>query len=903
MRYVWVGLAIVLVDLLGKLLAMHGVYGDGLLIPLGFLQLRVFGGGGDVILLAQPLELNLGTGLILLVPLIAVLLLLLLDRPLLMSYTLFGLGVQFLAGCGLAEALTRFLHGESTPFVVYGADGQMIVLLAARHVALLAGVGVMVADQVVRQRARRVPPPALQLAPEVAINLTGLRRGDDNVHIEATLSQAFMRNTRSAVTQLVNHYLASAGKGSHDQPAVKSLQAARDSYAGMLHVAMNQGRPTGDTSHIDLLRLAVLVFVREQVRSAIAEGVERRYERNRGVLQRANDERDMRQGAAEQLLVSRGTVFHQVCRQLFLQLAAQEQNILSRAGEVLPGFSLSALFSVPLLQAATPEDDDVLMEYYALLGHRRSDAYSFRRLDALFNEVFPPLSLGTPRDNASGVAAVPGSGMAPSVLGVPQNITLLLDVAATKEAIRAARSGGDRTLLPKLRAQMRFQRLQLASLRLALERADLVTTLLALYETPQLYSHYSGAFAPLLLNDLVRARQSRRHIGRRLGLGAGRASDQPPLQPILQASRRVRSRSRRDISAILLRFVEDFSAYRRDFQLYLATQEAVSNIRLLYAEREIITARLNRRLYEFPTPDEVAIGAEAVAGHVILKADLRGSTQITEQLVRRELNPATYFSHNFYEPITALTNHYHGEKIFIEGDAMILMFLETADPRRERLAVASACGLAVRLLEMVARGNERNASYVLPPLELGIGITYQAGSPTYVFDGTTRIVISPAINRADRLSSSAAGLRKHIAPHLHAPRVAVFKAINGSDDLDSKQPLELVYNVDGVALEPAAFAQLAEELPLRCVLDVPDGLGDGELFAAPWPFHTDKHRQLVIRRAEVCMLNEALAQEPDAPQACFFEVIAAPALLEALERSRLGEPLSASSVLKSVSLP
>jgi class 3 adenylate cyclase len=388
-----------------------------------------------------------------------------------------------------------------------------------------------------------------------------------------------------------------------------------------------------------------------------------------------------------------------------------------------------------------------------------------------------------------------------------------------------------------------------------------------------------------------------------LGLGGGRAADKTPLQPILQASRRVRSRSRRDISAILLRFIEDFSAYRRDFQLYLAAQEAVSKIRLLYDEREIITARMNHRLYEFPTPDEVAVSAEAVAGHVILKADLRGSTLITEQLVSRGLNPATYFSRNFYEPITALTSHYHGEKIFLEGDAMILMFLETVDPRSERLAVASACGLAVRLLEMLARGNEINASYALPPLEIGIGIAYQTGSPTYVFDGTTRIVISPAINRADRLSSSAAGLRKHIAPLPHAPRVAVFKALNGGDDTDGKQPQEQIYNVDGVALEPAAFAQLAEELPLRRILDVADDFGDGEWYATPWPFHTDKNRQMVIRRALVRDLNETPEQKSDLLQACYCEVIAAPTLLEVLERSRLGEPLSASSVLKSASLP
>ncbi len=902
MRYAWVGLAIVLIDLLGKLLDAHGVSNDGLTIPLGFLQLRMFGMGGDAIPLSQPLVLNLGTGLMLLVPLIAVLLLLMLDRPLLMSYTLFGLGVQFLAGSGLAVAMTRIMIGGYATFVAHDAGGLTILLLSARHFMLLIGVGVLVADQVTRRNARRAPPPVLQLAPEVAIDLTALRRGDDNVHIDATLSPAFMRNTRSAVTLLVTNHLANlAGKGKQNQPYGQVLQAVRDGYTGMLRVAMNQVRPTGDNSRIDLLRLAVLIFIREQVRGALAEGIERRYEHNHGALHIAGEGRNSRHDA-ERLLAGRGTAFHQVCRQLFLLLDTQEKNSTSGASGLPASLSLPSLFSVPLLQAGSPEDDDVLMEYYPLLGRRRSDAYSFRRLDALFNEVFPP-SLVVPCNNKSGSAPELEAGMTPSVIGVPENITLLLDMATTKEAMRMAQPRGDRATYRRLGDLMRYQRLQLASLRMALERAKLVTTVLAIYETPQLYSIYSGEYAPQLLINLVRSRQNPMRIWRRLRQRGGRTSDKPPLMPILQALHRVRSRSVRDISAVLLRFAEDFSAYRRDYILYLATQDAVNKVRLLYEEREIRTVRMNHRLYEFPTPDEVAVSAEAIAGHVILKADLRGSTELTEQLVRRQLNPATYLSKNFYDPLTTLTARYQGEKVFIEGDAMILMFLETADLHRERLAVAKACGLAVRLLEMVAVSNVRNISYDLPTLELGIGITYQPGSPTYVFDGATRIVISPAINRADRLSSSADGLRKHISIHRHAPRVAVFHAVSSGDDLTGKRVAHLIYNVNGIALEPAAFWQLVEELPLYRVVGVPEGMGDGELFATPWPSPAGKHYRLVIRRARICALNEAPVEMSDASLACYFEVIAVPALLAVLEQSQLGELLTVPSTPKSVSLP
>ena len=41
----------------------------------------------------------------------------------------------------------------------------------------------------------------------------------------------------------------------------------------------------------------------------------------------------------------------------------------------------------------------------------------------------------------------------------------------------------------------------------------------------------------------------------------------------------------------------------------------------------------------------------SIAGYVILKADIRDSTRLTSDLLKRGLNPASYFSLNFYEPL------------------------------------------------------------------------------------------------------------------------------------------------------------------------------------------------------------------------------------------------------------
>ena len=46
--------------------------------------------------------------------------------------------------------------------------------------------------------------------------------------------------------------------------------------------------------------------------------------------------------------------------------------------------------------------------------------------------------------------------------------------------------------------------------------------------------------------------------------------------------------------------------------------------------------------------------AERVLRHVVLKADVRDSTRLTRTMMDKGLNPASYFSLNFYDPVNKL---------------------------------------------------------------------------------------------------------------------------------------------------------------------------------------------------------------------------------------------------------
>ena len=131
---------------------------------------------------------------------------------------------------------------------------------------------------------------------------------------------------------------------------------------------------------------------------------------------------------------------------------------------------------------------------------------------------------------------------------------------------------------------------------------------------------------------------------------------------------------------------------------------------------------------------------------------------LTRSLLQRDMNPASYFSLNFYDPVNKLLSKYGAHKVFVEGDAIILAILERqGDPA---LSVARACVLAREMVEIVGGYNHLLQRAGLPPLELGVGVSFQDSSPMYLLDGDHRIMISDALNESDRLSSCDKRLRK-----------------------------------------------------------------------------------------------------------------------------------------------
>jgi class 3 adenylate cyclase len=312
-------------------------------------------------------------------------------------------------------------------------------------------------------------------------------------------------------------------------------------------------------------------------------------------------------------------------------------------------------------------------------------------------------------------------------------------------------------------------------------------------------------------------------------------------------------------------------------------EQVLESVNVVNSARLRELSEINGTLYEFLLPEEQKPAEERVKGHVVIKADIRDSTFLTRSLLERGLNPASFFGLNFFEPVNKLLPKYGAEKVFIEGDAVILTLLENEGQRG--FGVARTCVLAREMLNIVRAYNRASTESGLPPLEIGIGIAYQSSAPLYLMDGAHRIMISEALNLSDRLSSCHKRARRHVKEN--NPYFNVFLFQTADDEAAAAgEDFLLTYNVGGIHLPLAAFDKLRSEISLeefQMELPMPWGLDSVRLFRGLVPVSTGVFHPILVRegraaRIEVCDSNFVCWTEH-----IYYEVCANPELIAKME--------------------
>ena len=445
-------------------------------------------------------------------------------------------------------------------------------------------------------------------------------------------------------------------------------------------------------------------------------------------------------------------------------------------------------------------------------------------------------------------------------LNEPENARRLFDAFGAEEPERASRA--------KLLGQLATR----------LEERELTIYILASYEIRPIATDFCPPVHLQQLRKALVSREESKRVGELLKqVPAKRLS----MKPLEELTKRIRRYSRDEIQATVLRFAMDFFRLRRDLHDAEHVAACMERINLVTAEKVRELSRLNNRLYECLLKEEARPEQDQVVSHVIIKADVRGSTKMTQDLLARGLSPASHFSLNLHEPVKRLLERYSAKKVFIEGDAIVLAIFETEASRSYARPVAKACVLSRHILGVCNSYNDQAASTDLPALEIGIGIAYQGSAPTYWTDGESRIMISKALNLSDRLSGCAK-LAKRMLAKQKTP-FSVFQFLTAMEGASAEELDEFLvrYNMNGIELNEEGFKKLSEEISLDSIetrLDLPWGKQNVTLFYGEVPLGES---------VDLLVLRKAFARQllPDgkvgrATEHCYYEVCTSPALYD-----------------------
>ena len=709
-----------------------------------------------------------------------------------------------------------------------------------------------------------------------------LSAGVDNLRHDVYLSPQFSETARAHIYRLIGRYgnvqdmidrvvrdeappwtanpsLKSAAKKAAPRP---NEPADFKKLLAELHVAaLNAAKTQGNSSMDVLARVAVLKFLRSELAGQYSRLLERCRLRLNEQEMHANTNMEFRE-RVQSFQVTKKIILRRAGQDVFQTLREVEKETLGRMRRSLFGDGAAVgyeIFLNPLIFTEEGRDDYLCAERYVLLGNYDRDPDRFPIMREITCAFLKSLELGD--DSADEERLLDG------LLNAPENAQELVGGGSPDDST------------PRGQAQKALLSTWLAML----EAEGVMGHVIGAYEVVPLLAEYSPPInAQQLKNALIS--RAERHRVEKLIEDHGRLG----ADNLGAAAQRVASYTGTERAKIAGRFLSDFMRYHRDLRRLEILNSAMERVNVLANDKLRELSAANNTLYEFLLPAEQRPSGQRVIHHVVLKADIRDSTVLTRSLLARGLNPASHFCLTFYDPVNKLLGKYDASKVFIEGDAMILALFENEG--EHGFGVGRACVLAKEIIEVVRAYNANSTRAGLPTLELGIGISYQDSAPMYLMDGSSRIMISDALNESDRLSSCSKYARKRLAGRQSVFNVYSFLVLENLP-LDDIGEFLMLYNHGGIHISAASFRKLQEEISLEvrelCLPALWSGEEEVRLYSGLVPVGRGIFHKLVVREGHIPIIDAGDFSVRGWTDRVFYEVCSNPTIYEFLESAAL----------------
>jgi len=723
--------------------------------------------------------------------------------------------------------------------------------------------------------------------------------GVDNVRHDVYLSPSFCNAAGKLIPQLIARHFQTYKIFPVDKRSIwlKKVADFQRLYRLVMVDAVNKSKQLNEPQVDYLAQMAVVQLLSDEIRSHFAtmtgqiKNVIRKYERS--------DHQDIGEAlktkeSLTNVLQNKETILRNAGHELFRYLTEIQINELKSMREANFGKNAPLpdnILDNPIFHAENPYFDIFLIEEYdVVFGRRMEDPDKY---DTLIQQLKQILSIMGRKDivraqkdveeneeSTTTPKARPAYNMElDGLIKFNRNIDTLINCYQFRETLKKRRKQGlSREDQRKAKQLLKNQKFLLKTLYKMFQKSGLIQRIAASYEMRDVYRNYCPPLVPQQILHFMIDPKSRKTVTNRLKR-LKKLYHQPfTMKPLKKKIKRMELLTAKDKKKYLIRFVNGIARYHRDFENYKVFKEAMDRINLASEEKILNLSRANNTLYEFLLPHEQKQDIKPIINHVVIKADVRGSTDISHQMNERGLNPASYFSLNFFNPISEVLNDYGADKVFIEGDAIILSIYERENAPEGWYGVARACGVAINMLLIISRYNQKNKKNKLPILELGIGINYKTNPPTFLFDGDHKIMISSAINLADRQSSCSKPIRKALKSKPKPFNLYVFQSETEAVLGKTSDDLLLRYNVNGIELNATGFKKLSEEINLTTLsCSIPELQKDSfTVYTGKFPTTTGKYKRLIIRESHVPLINPETMTMSKLTSRKYYEVCSNP---------------------------
>ncbi len=730
----------------------------------------------------------------------------------------------------------------------------------------------------------------------VQLSIDKLSKGIDNYHIDVKLSPKFSSDIKKLVALVVSQIAIPKPKHWDNS---KAFEKIRTEYLDMMTILIHRVKTDLSADEICFLQFAVIKIILRVTRAQIDLDIG-------NVTSRLADLRS--KGSSEALATDQrlfwlkknyDSILYNVNKQIFSQLQRVEERQLAPIRDQFLGEEYQFVVDVllnPLLYVSDPSALPLLLNEFCVFNWN-SEASGFielnTKVEQLLNKRLKQLPISPLKDNSSNDASsaeihdeLGGLFLTQTFFGPAkdtkatifedlswfenaENIATLFNVKKNNSALADIRKQFGFGTWWKKRGELKLLERSLTAFSKILRSNKILAQLLS--------SHYMRrSLNPLIMEhvDLKTVCQflSGNITAAKLqdSISGGSKLSAEQMKSLESLKSKLKDQVSKADSSDSLKLLSDISRYRQSLKYYRFAHRAFNRLSLLTADEDLKLSSSAGTLYLVPTSSEIEDDEERICHHAIMKADVRGSTTVTDELQNKGLNPASYFSMRFFNPINKILATYGANKVFIEGDAIILSFLEYEQTPQEWFSVARACGYSRDMLKIVGSNNRYSTQMGLPLLELGVGICYSNEAPRYLYDEDKSIMISGAIGLADRMSSCSWILREAIKKNLF--NIDVLRIADGESGKGEKGQHYVRYNVNGILIDDAAFSKLQDEITLKSVRMKLNG--KQYLFhVGQYPDTQGRKKDLIIREGKVDIWRDSEIQEDPDSDEVYYEVV------------------------------